>query len=256
MRATYTLKKNVRYRYYVSGPNLKGEHSKATITRIPAPHMETLLANVLLRLGLPQTESPQIIRRINVLAQATIVQFDRDALLRCVHETDPSARSEKDALRHLRVGLPADGTLVAIKDRIDLTLQIRAKFRGSDANLLSQGSSPPSPNFPLIKAVARAHRWRELLVTGEAKSIESIAKRFGLDRSHVGLTLRLAFLSPKITRAILGGEQPPRLSLAGLLATEIPLEWVAQDALCWRNQIVSPLSRTLLRSNSRAIPRQ
>lgn len=81
----------------------------------------------------------------------------------------------------------------------------------------------------MIKALARAHRWRELLVNGEADSIESIARRFRLDRGHAGMTLKLAFLSPKITRAILQGEQPQNLRLKDLLDADIPLSWHDQD---------------------------
>jgi DNA invertase Pin-like site-specific DNA recombinase len=232
MRATYSLKGNVRYRYYVSVPNLKGERSKATITRIPAPPLETLLANALVRLGLSRTESTRTILRVDVLASAMVIRFDRDVFLNLVREANPCARSENDALGRLRVALSANETLVAIEDRINLTLPIRAKFRGGDASLLSPlGRRSPSPNFPLIRAIARAYRWRELMVSGEAKTIDTIARKFCVDRSHVGVTLKLAFLSPKITHAILAGEQPPNLNLARLLATKIPLEWAAQDAL-------------------------
>lgn len=231
MRATYSLKGNVRYRYYVSVPNLKGERSKATITRIPAPPLEALLANVLVRLGFSRNASTHSIRRVDVLAQAMVVRFDREVLLKHLREADPCAWSETDALRRLRVALSESEMLVAIENRIDLTLPIRAKFRGGNARFLPQGQRPPSPNLPLIKAVARAHRWLELLVTGEAKTINAIARRFYLDRSYVGAILKLAFLSPKITRAILAGEQLSGLHLARLLAAKIPLEWTAQDAL-------------------------
>ena len=61
----------------------------------------------------------------------------------------------------------------------------------------------------LIRALARAHQWRKMLLSGEATSIEDLARRFGMDRGHVGLTLNLAFLSPTPTRAIVRGEQPP-----------------------------------------------
>jgi site-specific DNA recombinase len=91
----------------------------------------------------------------------------------------------------------------------------------------------------LIKAVARAHRWREMLTSGEADSIESIARRFGLDRGHVGLTLNLAFLSPALTRAILKGEQPSGLRLIRLLDAEIPLSWREQE------EVFGPMQKAL-----------
>jgi hypothetical protein len=77
----------------------------------------------------------------------------------------------------------------------------------------------------LVKAVARAYRWRQMLLDGEATSIDAIAARFNLDRGHVGLTLNLAFLSPKLTRAIVHGEQPPGLRLSHLLPMDLPVSW-------------------------------
>jgi site-specific DNA recombinase len=40
--------------------------------------------------------------------------------------------------------------------------------------------------------------------------------------------IRLAFLSPQITTAILEGRQPPELSLQHLLTRPIPLDWDRQ----------------------------
>ena len=53
MLPTYAIKRpGLRYRYYVSRPALKGERSKAVISRIPAPPFEALISDVMGRLGL------------------------------------------------------------------------------------------------------------------------------------------------------------------------------------------------------------
>ncbi len=53
MLPSYTIKQpGLRYRYYVSKPALKGERSKAAISRIPAPPFEALISDVMVRLGL------------------------------------------------------------------------------------------------------------------------------------------------------------------------------------------------------------
>jgi ParB-like chromosome segregation protein Spo0J len=114
-----------------------------------------------------------------------------------------------------------------------LTLPVRAKFRGGRAvvpDTPDGNTTAPRTDIALVKALARAHRWRQMLLDGEAASIEAIATRFGLDRGHVGLVLNLAFLSPDITRAILRGEQPPGLRLTHLLAADLPLSWSKQYA--------------------------
>ncbi len=79
------------------------------------------------------------------------------------------------------------------------------------------GKAAPRPDMTLNKALARANQWRKMPMSGEATSIEELARHFGLDRGHVGLTLNLAFLSPTLTRAIVRGEQPPGLRLNRLL---------------------------------------
>ena len=86
------------------------------------------------------------------------------------------------------------------------------------------------PDMALVKAIARAYHWRQMLLDGEVTSIEALATRVGQDRGHVGLTLSLAFLSPAITRAIVRGEQPSGLRLTDLLASDIPLFWPEQEA--------------------------
>jgi hypothetical protein len=60
--------------------------------------------------------------------------------------------------------------------------------------------------WALADLLSRAHRWRQMLLDHEETSIEALAKRFNLDRGHVGLTLNLAFLNPSLTRAIVHGE--------------------------------------------------
>ncbi|MEO0655322.1 MAG: hypothetical protein AAFY77_10695, partial [Pseudomonadota bacterium] len=45
---------------------------------------------------------------------------------------------------------------------------------------------------------------------------------------HKRRLVRLAFLAPDIQRTILAGKQPADLTLARLLAVDVPLEWAAQ----------------------------
>jgi hypothetical protein len=48
--------------------------------------------------------------------------------------------------------------------------------------------------------------------------------------THVGRTLRLAYLSPDLTRDLLNGRQPAGLTLAQLLNADLPLAWRDQPA--------------------------
>jgi hypothetical protein len=59
----------------------------------------------------------------------------------------------------------------------------------------------------LIKLIAKAHRLHQKLTT-ENLGIGDIANSEGVHHSYVSRLIRLAFLSPEITEAILDGRQP------------------------------------------------
>jgi site-specific DNA recombinase len=80
---------------------------------------------------------------------------------------------------------------------------------------------------PLVKALARAHDWRDQLIAGEVSGPRSIAKQTGLDESYVRRILGLAFLAPDIVEIILNGRQPENLTLEKL-RTKLPMSWVEQ----------------------------
>lgn len=81
----------------------------------------------------------------------------------------------------------------------------------------------------MIKAIARAFRWRKLIETGVHASIEEVAAAEKINASYVGRVLRLTLLAPKIIDAILEGRQPVGMTMAGLL-TPFPLVWAEQRA--------------------------
>jgi site-specific DNA recombinase len=244
MLPTYSVKgRGMRYRYYVSRPSLKGEHSKAAICRIPAPPLEAFLAGVFRRLGLPVDQIQSVVGRINILPHSIVIHLDRSQSVAQWRSVSDDRGAESGLIADRRQHLLTGETLSEAGNRLDLVLPVRARFRGGASTVFPHGANggTPSPDLALIKAVARAHRWREMLISGEADSIESIARRFGLDRGHVGLTLNLAFLSPALTRAILAGEQSPGLRLSHLLAADIPLIWKDQPALL--EALSNPLSQ-------------
>jgi ParB-like chromosome segregation protein Spo0J len=102
------------------------------------------------------------------------------------------------------------------------------KKRGVELKLVIQNepSSPSNVDRVLLKTIARAHRWFDQLVSGEATSLNAIAAREGLNYRFVGKIVRLALLAPEIVEAISEGRQPPELS-AELLTKHLalPLDW-------------------------------
>lgn len=81
----------------------------------------------------------------------------------------------------------------------------------------------------MVKALARAFRWKRLLDDGRYASISDIATAEKIDRGYVGSVLRLTLLAPDIVKAILDGRQREELGLPALLKP-FPLDWGGQRA--------------------------
>jgi hypothetical protein len=79
----------------------------------------------------------------------------------------------------------------------------------------------------LVKALARAFRWKRTLESGEFTTIGDLAQREGIAPSYMTRVLRLTLLAPDIVEAIPDGKQGPAVTLARLLEP-FPVEWVEQ----------------------------
>ena len=90
-------------------------------------------------------------------------------------------------------------------------------------------STPPRPRVDssLVKALARAHRWKRLLENGTYASISELAKAEKIDRGYLGRILQLTLLAPDIVEAILDGRQPAELGLPRLMKP-FPVIWSEQ----------------------------
>jgi hypothetical protein len=147
---------------------------------------------------------------------------------------DAETLDDRELIDRHRHSLASGEGLSDQKAFLILTLPVRARFRGGRAALLSPPGANPHVSRPdpaLIRAVARAHRWKQMLIDGEMESLETLATRVRQERRHVCRTLSLAFLSPELTRTILDGKQPAGVRLAHLLKAHIPLSWRDQRAM-------------------------
>ena len=79
----------------------------------------------------------------------------------------------------------------------------------------------------MVKAIARAFRWREMLENGKYATIAEIAAAEKINESYVGRVLRLTLLAPDIVEAILNGRQPVEMTLA-VLVRPFSVLWQAQ----------------------------
>lgn len=116
-----------------------------------------------------------------------------------------------------------------------ITVHVPMKFalRGGRRTVISEISptAPPPPRTEdaLLKALAKAFRWRTQIENGEYESITELAKARGVNDSYACRLLRLTLLSPEIVTAILDGRQDPDLTLKQI-ARPLPTEWDRQLA--------------------------
>jgi hypothetical protein len=81
----------------------------------------------------------------------------------------------------------------------------------------------------LVKALARAFRWKRMLESGEFASISELAEREGIAFTYMARVLRLSLLAPDIVEAILDGRQRPEVMLAYVLEP-LSIIWSEQRA--------------------------
>ncbi len=79
----------------------------------------------------------------------------------------------------------------------------------------------------LVKALARAFRWRRMMETGRFATINELAAAENINSSYVSRLLRLTLLAPDIVQAILDGRQPAGMTLPGLMEP-FPAIWREQ----------------------------
>ena len=81
----------------------------------------------------------------------------------------------------------------------------------------------------LVKAIARAFRWRDMLENGRHATIKEIADTENINESYVSRLLRLTLLAPHIIETIIDGRQSPTTTLATLMR-QLPVRWDDQHA--------------------------
>ena len=89
-------------------------------------------------------------------------------------------------------------------------------------------TTKPKPDGALVKALARAHRWRRMLEEGQFGTLADLADAERISRSYVSRVVRLTLLAPDIVEWTLDGR--PTAGLPQLLKP-FPVEWERQREL-------------------------
>jgi hypothetical protein len=116
-----------------------------------------------------------------------------------------------------------------IPDTVTIHVPFRLVKRGGrkEMQLPDGANQTRRADNTLVKALARAFRWKQMLESGEYSTTAELAEREGIAPSYMTRILRLTLLSPDIVEAILDGKQRPEVALAQLLEP-FPLMWQHQ----------------------------
>ena len=266
----HAAKGGKRYRYYVSQAVIRKRIGRSGETeRLPAQEIEALVLQRIERLisskaelleAVPQTPKLNGATKNGLIASAKswaerwrkLNRYEARTFLRaCVSRVILSEESADLHIAQQGLVLALQGSDTSDVNRKDsgrpsargegsldgiYVIHIAAQLKrcSSELRVVLPASGEPvnasSPSAALIKAVARARKWYEMLITGEIPSTHALAKVTGLNERYVSRILRLAFLAPEIIARILDGSQPAELTLDRLMRG-VPTEWLHQRKL-------------------------
>jgi hypothetical protein len=205
MSPSFSTKNGVRYRFYVSSALLRGRKTEVgSVGRVPATEIESAVFVALqpYRGKAPSENGSDPIRMVERVVVA------RNQLSISLTHSDAD---DVDGVKEIRIPWSTNPT-------------------ASIATVESDDEHVGAHNESLIQSVVRAHAWKQSLLDGIHESVEKLAQANGLHPKVVRQALRMAFLSPDITSAILEGRQPAVLSLAQIPKL-LPLSWTNQGSL-------------------------
>ncbi|MBT9245927.1 hypothetical protein KM031_10225 [Gemmobacter fulvus] len=116
-----------------------------------------------------------------------------------------------------------------IPDTITVHVAFRIVRRGGRKEIQLPPDIPPKhkADNALVKALARAFRWRNLIESGAYGTIDEIATAERINPSYVSRVLRMTLLAPDIIESIVDGRQPDSLTLARAMQA-FPVGWAGQ----------------------------
>jgi hypothetical protein len=124
-----------------------------------------------------------------------------------------------------RVTVSADGKTITVHIPMTFTKRGGRKLVATPDG--AAWAPRPRVDNAMVKALARAFRWRKMLDTDVHATLEDLARAKGMHATYLSRVLLLTLLAPEIVEAILDGRQPAELQLDDLL-DGFPVEWDSQ----------------------------
>ena len=151
-----------------------------------------------------------LVDRIEIDEQAVLIELKPHAL----HElAGLQALTEKIEQIRLEIGCQ----LVRRSKEVRLSVEPRA-------------CSPEAHADPsLVKLIVKAHAARQALLSAGGRSLADVSKAEGYEPHYFAVLVKLSYLAPDITAAILVGRQPARLNRQALARIrKLPIDWTEQ----------------------------
>jgi site-specific DNA recombinase len=257
---TYAVKKGTRYRYYISTALLIGNATKrSSRCRIPAGNLEALVIDKLRSFfadpgalidamddGSPSRSGRnQLVQRGHQIADKleSATPSELRALLTTLfcHVSINTDRVEIGISRSCLAALLANqstdiGPLNQKSEynpRDVITLQVSAQLKraGREIRMLVDNSDDSAAADPsLLRIIAHAHDIQSRLSQDTKLTVHDVARGERVSAAYIYNLLRLPWLAPDITTAIINGGQPRRLSAKSLMrqASRLPADWGEQ----------------------------
>ena len=258
---TYAIKKGTRYRYYVSSSLVREAKGNRTGRwRIPAGDLEGLVVNRLRRFFADPTALLDITDTRSGLGKRQLIEHGRQVAEELGADTPDKAKATLMALT-CRITIHSDRIDIALsRERIaallagasiDLAAQpqiavpapddlmtLRAPARlqriGRGMRMIVEGVNDKAEVDPsLLRVLTRAHNIQERLSQDTDLTVHDVAREERVTAAYIYALLRLPWLAPDITTAIVNGRQPHQLSAKTLMrrASRLPADWAEQRAL-------------------------
>ena len=260
---TYAIKKGTRYRYYVSSSLVReASGNRAGGWRLPAGDLEGL---VISRLRNFFADPAALLDAVdndppNGLGRSQLIKRARQIAEELSTETPDKAKATLMALL-CRVTIYSDRIEIALcrgraaellaGQSIDLaaqhqrsdpashdvmTLRVPARLQrvGREMRMLVEGADDQTVADPsLLRVIARAHDIQGRLSQNTDLTVHDIAREERVTAAYIYMLLRLPWLAPAITTAIVNGRQPQQLSAKALMrkASRLPADWTEQRTL-------------------------
>jgi site-specific DNA recombinase len=259
---TYAIKKGTRYRYYVSTSLItRARRNRSGGRRIPAGNLEGLVINRLRAffadpaaiLDAVDHEShggsgqSQLIERGRHVAEELGSQEPdkvKATLLTLLWRVEiRSDRVEINISRRRLAALLAGHSDPTMRnqrfnrnsdDVVTLTVPACLKRAGREMRMLVDNSDEQTAaDSSLLRVIARAHHIQGRLNQNTQLTVHDIAREERITAAYIYTLLRLPWLAPYITTAIVNGRQPHQLNAMTLMrkASRLPADWMEQRIL-------------------------